>query len=634
MSTFLTYVILGVADGSVYAIAGLGLVLTFKTSGIFNFGHGAQAAAAAYLMYTFRIQHGLPWPVAAALALLIAGVGGGLALERLANLLSGESTAARVVAMVGVLVGLEALLTAVYGANVIPFKGFLPADVVHLGSVNVTVFQIIVTVLALVAAAGLWFLFRVARVGTAMQAVVDDPALLDILGTSPARVRRFAWILGSCFASVSGLLLATFLGLDVDDLTLLVVFSFGAAAVGAFSNLPLTYLGGLAIGLGQSMTQGYLANYHAFQQLPANVPFVVLVVALLVAPTRTLVERGTRAIRTPDPPVVFGRAVTRTAGVILLAGLCVVPFVVGYDLPIWTTGMAFVVIFVSLELLVRTSGQVSLCQITFAAVGSATFAIVASHHVPWGIALLVGGLVAAPIGALVALPAIRLRGVYLAVVTLGFGVLVERVFYPTFLMFGGPDSLSVPRPKLGFIDFSSNRAFYFLCLIITLAACGVVVMVRRGRLGRMLQALSESPALLQANGASPNVTKLAVFCISAFLAGIGGGLMGAVTETTTGYSFDFSVSLIMVAVLFVAGRQPILSAFIAAGLYQVAVPYIKSETLQNYSGVVFGVAALVVVTRIVPVAIQRIQSTPRASERLEERRTAKPTRVAAEVTPA
>ncbi len=117
MRTFLTYLVIGIADGSVYAIAGLGLVLTFKTSGIFNFAHGVQAAAAAYLMYTFRIQHGWPWLPAALAAVLIAGVGGGLVLERMANLLARESTATRVVAMVGILVGMDALLTAIYGGR-------------------------------------------------------------------------------------------------------------------------------------------------------------------------------------------------------------------------------------------------------------------------------------------------------------------------------------------------------------------------------------------------------------------------------------------------------------------------------------------------------------------------------------
>jgi ABC-type branched-subunit amino acid transport system permease subunit len=134
----------------------------------------------------------------------------------------------------------------------------------------------------------------------------------------------------------------------------------------------------------------------------------------------------------------------------------------------------------------------------------------------------------------------------------------------------------------------------------------------------MLQALSKSPALLQANGANTNMTKLLVFCLSAFLAGIGGGMLGAVTQTTGGLTFDFSISLTMIAVLFVAGRRPILSAFIAAGLYNVAVTYIKNPSVQNYSGVVFGVAAVIVTARLIPIAVNRIKSSRRAAERVEE----------------
>ncbi|MDQ1539015.1 MAG: hypothetical protein QOE58_3408, partial [Actinomycetota bacterium] len=574
MRMFLTYLVLGIADGSVYAIAGLGLVLTFKTSGIFNFAHGAQAAVAAYLMYSLRHNHGFHWPVAAALAIIIAGVGGGLVLERIANLLSRESTATRVVAMVGILVGVNALLTAIYGPATLPFKAFLPTDTVRLGDVNITVVQIIVTGLALAAAIGLYVLFRTARIGTAMQAVVDDPALLDVLGTSPIRVRRFAWILGSCFASVSGLLLATFIGLDPNNLTLLVVFSFGAAAVGAFANLPLAYVGGLIIGIGQAMATGYLSNHHAFVQVPANVPFIVLVLALLVAPKHLLVERGTRVARPEAPSVRVSPRTAMAGGGLLLAGLCAVPWLVGYKLPIWTVALAFVIIFTSLNLLARTSGQVSLCHMTFAAVGSSTFAIASNNGVPWLIALMLGGLAAVPIGALVALPAIRLRGVFLAVITLGFGILVERVFYGTSLMFGAGGSRATRRPaNLGPLHLQDDKPYYFVALLVTLACCGAVVMVRRARLGRMLEVLSSSPALLPANGASTNVAKLIVFCISAFLAGIGGAMIGAATFSTSGLQFDFSVSLMLIAVLYVAGRQPVLSAFIAAGLYQVVVPY-------------------------------------------------------------
>jgi branched-subunit amino acid ABC-type transport system permease component len=615
VNTFFTYLTLGVADGSVYALAGLGLVLTFKTSGIFNFAHGAQAASAAYLMYTLR-NHDMPWPFAATLAILIAGIVGGLLLERIANLLSGESTAVRVVAMVGILVGLSALLTAIYGDSTLPFKQFLPTDTVRIGSVNVAAHQIIATALAAVAALGLWTLFKFARIGTAMQAVVDDPALLGVLGVSPVAVRRFAWVLGSCFASISGIMLATFVGLDPTGLTLLVVFSFGAAAVGGFSSLPLTYLGGLIIGIGQALSTGYLSKYETFVQLPANVPFIVLVIALLVAPKRLLVERGARAIRAETPLRPFSPRVNVLGGAAAFAALCAVPWVVGYRLSIWNVALAFVVIFASLGLLVRTSGQVSLCHMTFAAVGSAAFAIVNNAGTPWFAGLLVAGLAAVPIGAMVALPAIRLRGVFLAIITLGFGILVERVFFPRCFLFGEADNRRVQRPgAIGPIDFENDKGFYYVLLLIALAVCAFVVAVRRGRLGRMLQVLSSSPGLLSANGASANLAKLYVFCLSAFLAGIGGAMMGAATTATSGIQFNFTVSLTMVAVLFIAGRRPILSAFVAAGLYKIAVPYISDPTVQKLAGVVFGLAALIVTTRAISLLLDRLGAGRRVSER-------------------
>src|SRR5581483_8443342 len=163
--------------------------------------------------------------------------------------------------------------------------------------------------------------------------------------------------------------------------------------------LPLTYVGGLGLGLGAAITTKIIGEVNIegpIQSLPANLPFVVLFVALLVTPTRKLVERGTQVVRRPLPPLTFGRPVKVAAAAVGLGVALVIPHVVGAKLPIYITGVAYVILFASLGLLVRTSGQVSLCHIAFAAVGCSTTARMVGEGIPWPLAVLIGGLVAVP----------------------------------------------------------------------------------------------------------------------------------------------------------------------------------------------------------------------------------------------
>ena len=588
MSALLPFIVVGIANGSVYAIAGLGLVLTYRTSGIFNFAHGAQAALGAYLMYELRDLHGWPWPAAALASVAVAGVLVGFLLERLAFTLADAPTSTRVVATIGVLVAVQGVLAAKYGAATIPFRPFLSEQIVHLPGVNVRVDQLVVTGLALVAASGLFLFFRRSRLGVAMQGVVDDPALLGLQGTSPAAVRRWAWIVGSCFASLSGILLAPTIGLDVLILTLLVVQAFGAAAIGAFNSLVGTYVGGLAVGIGAALATKYLAGYPALAGLPSTLPFLVLFVALLVTPRRYLIERGARVVRRAALPAPLPRPVLTAVAAVGTVALVAAPRLAAGKLPVLTTGLAFVIIFTSLGLLARTSGQVSLCHMAFAAVGAAGFARAAEAGAPWLAAVVLGGLLAVPVGAVVAIPAIRLSGVYLAVATFGFGILMERIFFPSWLMFGS-GALTVRRPAVG--RLGTDTGYYYVLLAVALACAGLAVLVRRSRLGRLLRGLADCPEALTAFGADTNVTRVFVFCISAFLAGVGGAVLGPVTGSAGAGSFTFGISLTLLAVLAIAGRRPVASAFVAALLYAV-LPGSVAASWVAYVPVAFGLAAI------------------------------------------
>jgi ABC-type branched-subunit amino acid transport system permease subunit len=592
MNDYLPYIIFGLTAGSVYGISAMGLVLTYKTSGLFNFGHGAVCAAAAYVFYSARQQHGLPWPVAAFLAVIVFGAVAGLFLERVALLLAGVHTSYKIVGTVGILVGVQALAGLMFGTTSQVFMPFLPQSAVgHVGDVAISWDQVVDFVLAIVSAVALYVFFKRTRLGTAMRAVVDDAQLLDMMGTSPARVRRSAWMIGSVFAAASGVLFAASQQqLDVIVLSLLVVQAFGAAAIAKFRSLPMCLVGGLAVGLLQALVGKEVGTRQYLHGLDTNMPFIVLFIVLLVIPRGQLIEVGRQVKARATAASPFSPR-TRAAGyAAMLAAALVVPQVVGAHLPLWITAMSQVVLFVSLALLVRTSGQISLCHIGFAAIGAAGFGHMVHDGVPWILAVLLGGLFAVPAGALIAIPAIRLSGLYLGLATLGFGILLGQYAYNQSWMFGF-GQLNTGRPH--FLSMTNDTHFYYLLLAIAVLAIGLVAVVERSRLGRLLRGLADSPVALTTLGTNVNVSRVLVFCLSTFLAGVSGATFASQFSAVNQASFNYVQSLVVLAVMAISGRRTITVAVVAPILIYVVPGYISDPKANLALQLGFGIAAVV-----------------------------------------
>jgi len=589
----LPFLIAGLTIGSVYSLAGVGLVLTYKTSKLFNFAHGALATVSAYLFYTLHVQHGMPWPLAAVLCLFVAGPILGLAFERIARIVAAKGVATRVVTTIGVLLVVQAAMVLIYGVQLqrqVP--QYLPANAFSLGGTVVTTDRVIVFAVGVVATAGVTLYLHFTRTGVAMRAVVDDPGLLDVSGTSPTKVRRWAWIIGVVLASASGLLITPYLPLDPTALTFLVVAAFGAAALGFFTSLPGTYVGGLVIGVAAALASKYFIN-GALAGLSSAVPFLALFLVLLVSSKRRLAE----------PPSLIGRrgqvwTVPWQAQCLLGAGLLVVllfvPSFANIHLSDYSGFLAMTILFLSLGLLVRTSGQVSLCHITFMAIGAVAYSHLAvDHHWPWGLAMLVGGLVAVPVGALLAIPAIRLSGLFLALATFGFGILVEYMFYSTNSMFGVIGDVTVPAPLLAPLGLTgSDRSYYYMCLVFTAVAIALVIGVTQSRLGRLLQAMADSPPGLATVGTSVNVTRVLVFCLSAFMAAIAGMLQAGAIGSASGTSYLPLQSLVYFAVVVIVFGSAPWYAFVAAAGVVLIPSYLTSANTSNWLQVIFGVSAV------------------------------------------
>jgi branched-subunit amino acid ABC-type transport system permease component len=589
MTEYLQFIIFGLVTGSVYAISAMGLVLTYKISGLFNFGHGAVCAAGAFVFYSAHQDADLPWPVAAFIAIGVFGVLAGLLLERISLALSAVHISYKIVGTVGILVGVRGLAGLIYGENARTFEPFISQkEVFSINGVIVGYDQLLNLVLAIGAAIALYVFFRTTRLGTAMRGVVDDPQLLDMAGTSPAKVRRSAWIIGNIFASTSGVLFAAAQQqLDVNVLSLLVVQAFGAAAIARFSSLPMCLAGGLAVGVLQKLVSKEVAAHPAWQGLDLNMPFIVLFIALLVIPRRQLVEVGRQVKSRAVPPSPFS-ARTRASGyAVVLGGALLVPQLVGSRLPVWTTAMSQVVLFASLALLVKTSGQISLCHIGFAAIGATGFGHMLGHGVPWGLAVLLGGLWAVPAGALIAIPAIRLSGLYLGLATLGFGVLLAQYAYIRPWMFGD-GQLDVHRPS----GADSNEKYYYLLLAIAVAAILLVGIVERSRLGRLLRGMADSPVALTTLGTNVNIARVLVFCLSTFLAGISGATYASLFSAVNQDSFNYVQSLIALAVMAIAGRRTVTIAIVAPILLYVIPGYLEDPKAVLALQLGFGVAAI------------------------------------------
>jgi len=588
------YIVAGLATGAIYALAGVGLVLTYKTSGIFNFGYGALATAGAYLFYWMYVDHGLDWKISFLVSVFLLGPLLGLLMERIARRLSLQRAAWKIVGTVGLILIMQGIGTIKYGTNPLPVPTYLPKgkETFRLGGVNVGYDQLFVVVISLLVVMAIFALLRFTRLGVAMRAVVDDADLLDLQATNPIAVRRVSWIIGSTLATLSGVLIVPFVGLESIVLTFLVVEAFGAAALGLFHSIPLTYLGGLVVGVISALSTKYVLDVTWLQGFPAGAPFLLLLVVLLVTPKRYLAPPGAVEARPHvewhGPPLLRGGV-----GILVLALLALVPHVVGFRLPYWSVGLTQMIMLLSLGLLVRTGGLVSLCASTFGAIGAVAFSQLAlDHHIPWVLALLLAALIVVPVGAIVAIPAIRLSGMFLALATLGFAIFVEKMFYARGFMFTTFNAgRRLPKPD----GFTSPIRFYYVILAFLVLTVFVMELINRGRLGRILRGVGESPTAMSTLGLSTNVTRVIVFCASAFFAAISGVLYGSSVTYASSQDRYYTAfySIVLLAILALAPfRDPWYAIF--AGAASVIPAYISGHNTVNVLNVIFGFFAVMV----------------------------------------
>jgi branched-chain amino acid transport system permease protein len=597
-------VIFALTAGSIYAIAASGLVVTYTTSGVFNFAQGAIGMIMAFLYWEVRINHGWPaWIAIVFVVLIVAPLFGAFVDWSLMRRLVDTPLVVQLVVTIGLMFFLMGLAATIWDENSLapPLPEFL-ADRhgIDIGDVVLTWHRFITIVVAILVAVFIRFLLYRSRTGVAMRAVVDNRELAALHGVRPGRISSLAWALGSSMAAIAGILLAPNVGLRVDVLTLFIVDAFAAAIIGRLRSLPWTFVGGLLIGVTQSFALNFLQWGGRWGTASTAIPAVILFVALLALPEARLeIGRLVPKHRVPRLPGM-GRSVVGMA-VLVLVVVLVAQFgdLDATNLRRLTLALITAVIMLSLVPLTGWAGQISLAQITFVGVGAFAMAEVAGDARSWlgagnPLGLLVAAAVAVPFGVLMALPALRLQGLYLALASMAFAVMAIPLFFaqPEIL---GTNGRKLATPRLFGIDFDDPANFVVLAAV-AFALLGLfVVWLRRGRFGRRLLALRDSPAASATIGVDLVWTKLVVFALAAAMAGFAGGLLGTFRGTVG--STDFAMLLgIPFLLLLVVGGVGTVSGALIGGISTVLLLIVQDEV----SFVVFGVSVLVALTRIGP----------------------------------
>jgi branched-chain amino acid transport system permease protein len=572
VAIFLSFTVVGLVWGCVYALIATGLVVTYNTTGIFNFAHGAIAMVSAFTFFQFWQAWGWPAPLALPLVVFVFAPLFGLVIEAvLMRPLRGASVDVTLVVTLGLLLFLVGLAQVVWDPNQVRnLPSFFNGQGFRLGYVQVTWHEVIAVASTVGIALGLRVLFNRTRIGIAMRAVVDSPDLLAMAGGRPVRVQQLAWALSCSIAALAGILLAPIARLDILLLTLLVVDGYAAAIIGRLRNLPVALLGAMAIGLGQYYLSGYLTS-DTLSRLQYVLPMVVLFVALILLPQdrlRTASFSGVVAPRVAGLRSSLGWGAGLIIGVLLLSSA-----VSAVTQRTMASGFALALVLLSLVLLTGYGGMISACQVTLMGLGAVGMGKVASGGSLLGVLAAIG--LAGAVGFLLALPTLKMRGLYLALATFAFATVIDQAVFTK--VFGTGGELHIGRPHIPGIPTQSDRAWLVVCAVVfTVAAVGVLAF-RRSSYGRRLVAVNDSPAACATLGVNVNYTKLVVFTASAAMCGLAGVLYGGVTQQVDALSFAALLSLVALLLARVGGINTATGALLGAftfALFPTFLPHL------------------------------------------------------------
>ncbi|MFE1323921.1 ATP-binding cassette domain-containing protein [Streptomyces sp. NPDC058741] len=543
----------GLSVGSAAALTGVGLIVTYRATGVLNFAHGAIAMVCAYALRQCVVAWSWPLWLGAAVTLLVLAPGLGVVLERFVfRPLSvlGLGPAQTLVASIGVFVLLVGAAALLWGQGARDDAPELVPDEPW-GQLAVV----------LVLATGVAAVVRWTRFGRELRAVVDDRQLAVLGGIDADRVAAAGWAFGSFTAGLTGVLLAPYVRLDPYGLPLLVMEVVAVAVAARMRSLTVAVVVALGIGVAQSqLTRLHPSGWAEplLQAAATNLFVVALLVSALVLPG--IGERDALP-RTATARVATSPGAWIVAGVLLLLPLGLA----GRDLHTAVQVPALAVILLSLVVVTGRGGQISLGQAAYAGLGALFTALLAAGRFP-GLprlpelaALAVAVVLVAPLGLLTGWPAIGRRGLALALATFAVGVGVSRFVFDQPYATAG---LTLGRPA----GFDGDRAYYVLELLLLAVALLAVHALRRGRTGRALAAMRDHERGAQAAGVRVPSLKLLAFVAGAALGALGGGLLGMGLRAFDAAAYDPVRGLLWFAAVVVLGADSAPGALVAAAL--------------------------------------------------------------------
>jgi ABC-type branched-subunit amino acid transport system ATPase component/branched-subunit amino acid ABC-type transport system permease component len=584
----LVFLLLGLGNGAVYAAMAMALVVTFRSSGVVNFSTGAIALYIAYT-YAFLRQGQLLIPIpgpptsveisdpmglwpAMLIALVIAALLGLVLYVLVFRPLRESSPVAKAVASIGLMLLVQSVLAAKVGTNPVPVERILPNGIVTIGDMRVPAdrlwFAGIVVLIGLVLGA----LIKFTRFGLATRAVAESERGAMVTGLSPDRVAATNWALSVVVAGISGILIAPIVPLIPVSYTLFIVPALAAAMVGSFTKLGPAIAAGLAIGMLQSEATYLQSTEEWFPAAGADklVP-LILILGMLLIKGGGIPQRGAVAEHS------LGRApLPRNFALPLVVGVALAVTLLLVTDGSWRSGVVISMIFgvLALSQVVVTgyAGQISLAQLAIA--GASAFLLSRFttdwFNLPFPIAPLLAAAVAAVIGVVIGLPALRLRGLPVAVVTLALAVSLEAVWFTNPELNGGASGAPIDSPSIFGLDLGIGSGleyprvpFGLLCLtVLVLVAIGVALL-RRSRLGASMLAVRANERSAAAAGIDVRRIKVYAFAIGAFIAGLGGALLAYQQQVATATAYSSLAGIALFATVYLAGVTSIHGGIVA-----------------------------------------------------------------------
>jgi sulfate-transporting ATPase len=563
------YALLGLGAGAVYSLLGLGLVVVHRSSGILNFAVGSQAMVGAFLWHDLR-GAGLSQPVAVIVAVLASAALGVVVQMLVMGPLRRRAPLVRITAALSLLLLLQSGASLYYGTDTHLITSFLPSHSIRLFGTDLGVDRLWLAGIAVVITVVLGLAYHVLLGGRATEAMAANPRLAASLGWSPGAIGAANWAIGSALAGLAGILISSFTHrLDVNSLTLLILPALAVAMVAGFRSFTLTLVAGIALGVAESEIANYVTGVQgATQALPLLVIVAMLSLGGSGVPQRDFAHDAL-------PAVGRGRLgpVPLAIGAVLAVGAIVLLPVDWVDAT--TRSMTTAMLLVSIVVVTGYAGQVSLAQFAIAGVGAyGAGRLVAAHGWPLEAGLLAGVGCAVVVGVLFGLPALRARGMTLAVMTLGLGEALYATVFTNSDYTGRLNGTAVRTMTLLGVDVdpvTHIRRWSFVCAIALGVAIFVAGRVRNGRAGRRLLSVRENERAAAALGVNVTAAKLYAFAVASGIAGLAGALIGFTDPRPIQYAeFDPFTSISLVAFAVLAGigylsGQPLVALFGAGG---------------------------------------------------------------------